>query len=275
MLPLSPARLAGGAQGGESATGDGEGKKGDKGGGRNDAGATAGRLAGSSKFLRIMRRLTARQFLQVCVLSGCDYINSLPGVGTVSAAELVWRYRDTADDRRVLRVVAAVRQKAAGGLGKKRRRSGNAKKAVEVPVDYEMRFRMAESCFLHHVVYDPKAQVAAFLTPVPSQRQAILLTPMRPLMMRGVSQQGSGHMGALAAGQDNRQVTAHSTDAAAAGVVGVGPLASETKSIVPASAAASAGVGARGAGEGGAGLLGISPVQGQSAGDGSSYLSTP
>jgi len=64
----------------------------------------------------------------------------------------------------VLKVVAAVRLKAAGGLGNKRKR-----KVVDIPVDYEMRFRMAESCFLHHVVYDPKAKVAAFLTPVPSR----------------------------------------------------------------------------------------------------------
>ena len=52
-----------------------------------------------------MRRLASggaeRLFVQMCVMAGCDYVDSLPGIGIVKALDLVVKYRSTPADRRI------------------------------------------------------------------------------------------------------------------------------------------------------------------------------
>ena len=80
----------------------------------------------------------ARLFAQCCVLGGCDYAASLPGVGVVSAASAVDKLADCADDDRVA--------KAAAKLAKK----GTAKADVQ---RYQGIAKVAEQAFFHARVW--------------------------------------------------------------------------------------------------------------------------
>jgi len=82
--------------------------------------------------------------LHMCILAGCDYLPSVPGVGIATASKLVARWNTGPRAIRELR-----RQKKA------------------VPDDYEKLFRQAELTFLHHWVYDPKTRRILHLNPVP------------------------------------------------------------------------------------------------------------
>ena len=55
----------------------------------------------------------ARLFVQACVLSGCDYCASLPGVGAVSAAAAVKKLHAKPDGERVARAAALLAKKKA------------------------------------------------------------------------------------------------------------------------------------------------------------------
>ncbi|KAL0959617.1 hypothetical protein HGRIS_011320 [Hohenbuehelia grisea] len=84
------------------------------------------------------------QFRHMAILSGCDYLPSIPGIGLKTAWALLKKWR-TADN-----VIRAVRLE-----GKKC-----------VPKDYTKHFRLAERCFLHQRVYDPRTEQIVHLSDV-------------------------------------------------------------------------------------------------------------
>lgn len=88
---------------------------------------------------------TDEQFRAMAVLSGCDYLPSVPGVGLKTAHALVRRARSAQGAIRVLRLE-----------GKR-----------PVPRGYEERVRQAERVFLHQRVYDPAQGRLIHLTDVP------------------------------------------------------------------------------------------------------------
>jgi len=73
------------------------------------------------------------EFRTMAILSGCDYLPSIPGIGLKGACKLVRKWK-TAE--------AAI--KAVMLEGKKR-----------VPGDYARMFKFAEKCFVHQKVYCP------------------------------------------------------------------------------------------------------------------------
>ncbi|KAJ8462326.1 hypothetical protein ONZ45_g17974 [Pleurotus djamor] len=73
------------------------------------------------------------QFRSMAILSGCDYLPSIPGIGLKTAWSLLKKHR-TAE-----KVVQVVKME-----GKK-----------SVPTGYMKKFRLAEKCFLHQRAYDP------------------------------------------------------------------------------------------------------------------------
>lgn len=83
-------------------------------------------------------------FRLMCILSGCDYCESIPGIGLKKAHELVQRHR-TLDA-----VLAALR--------------ADAKKAALIPDGYEERVRLADLTFRHQRVWDHVSGSVVFLT---------------------------------------------------------------------------------------------------------------
>jgi ribosomal protein L44E len=80
-------------------------------------------------------------FVQMCILAGCDYCDSVHGIGLVKAQEAVARFKHVADDRRLERIVAYFK-----GQGKK------------VPEGFLARVKRAELLFHYHPVYCPRTK---------------------------------------------------------------------------------------------------------------------
>jgi len=89
---------------------------------------------------------TEQEFRQMAMLSGCDYLSSIPGLGIKKAHDLIRRHK-TAE-----RAIKATRLD-----GK-----------LSVPLKYEQSFREAELTFQHQFVYDPTTRAMVTLTPLPS-----------------------------------------------------------------------------------------------------------
>ncbi|KAL9933312.1 hypothetical protein V8E36_008030 [Tilletia maclaganii] len=88
---------------------------------------------------------TIREFRQMSILSGCDYLDNINGLGLKNAHRLLRRYK-TVD-----KVLQAVRLE-----GKFR-----------VPPHYNRDFRRAELTFIHQRVIDPRTQVLTTISPIP------------------------------------------------------------------------------------------------------------
>ncbi|KDQ32080.1 hypothetical protein PLEOSDRAFT_1035085 [Pleurotus ostreatus PC15] len=84
------------------------------------------------------------QFRSMAILSGCDYLPSIPGVGLKTAWSMLKKHKTAEKVVQVLRLE-----------GKK-----------TVPTGYMKRFRLAEKCFLHQRVYDPLQGKLVHLTDV-------------------------------------------------------------------------------------------------------------
>jgi len=109
-------------------------------------------------------------FLQMCVLAGCDYLPSVPGVGVKRAHALVRRFRSAA---------AAVRHLRFEGAA--------------VPAGYEAGLADALLTFAHHWVWDARAGEMVHRTPPPpgvdADKLAALLGPRHPPeLARGIAE---------------------------------------------------------------------------------------
>jgi len=76
------------------------------------------------------------QFLDVCILAGCDYLSSLPGIGVKKAAKLLAAAKGSVEG-----VVKALQSDAVVPPGR--------------AAEYLSDFQQARAGFLTHVVYDP------------------------------------------------------------------------------------------------------------------------
>ena len=92
-----------------------------------------------------LRGWTDAQFRAMAILSGCDYLPSIPGVGLKTAWTLLRKYRTPENVIRALRLE-----------GKK-----------NVPQGYLEAFMITEKVFLHQRVYDPLEEKLVNLTQVP------------------------------------------------------------------------------------------------------------
>uniref|UniRef100_K3WAC9 Exonuclease 1 n=1 Tax=Globisporangium ultimum (strain ATCC 200006 / CBS 805.95 / DAOM BR144) TaxID=431595 RepID=K3WAC9_GLOUD len=108
--------------------------------------------ASSNPFMKKLYHLTTgeqdatRMFVQFCALSGCDFLDSLPNMGIVTALKQVFNFRGAPGHLRVQRIVSKL--SAAG---------------AKIPPDFLERFAQAESIFFHHVIFNPGQQRCEFL----------------------------------------------------------------------------------------------------------------
>ncbi|GMH61516.1 hypothetical protein TrST_g9079 [Triparma strigata] len=96
-----------------------------------------------------------RMFIQACVLSGCDYVPSLPGVGIVGAFKMIVQAADRGGGERIKFCLAGRK-----GMGKIQEKGNNNdedegffKTVVKDPVAYEELCMKAEAVFFYHRVY--------------------------------------------------------------------------------------------------------------------------
>lgn len=87
---------------------------------------------------------TSDLFRQMAILSGCDYLPSITGMGLKNAHRLLHRYKT------VKKVLQAIRLE-----GK-----------LRIPPDYIAQFEQAEKTFIYQRVYDPRAQTLTTLNPI-------------------------------------------------------------------------------------------------------------
>ncbi|XP_039436656.1 exonuclease 1 [Culex pipiens pallens] len=83
-------------------------------------------------------KFTFDKFRYMCILSGCDYLDSLPGIGLAKAKKFVLTTEDT-DIRRALGKIPAYLNM----------------RQLQVSEEYKDNFLKADATFRHMVVYDP------------------------------------------------------------------------------------------------------------------------
>lgn len=94
-----------------------------------------------------MRFWSMDRFRQMCILSGCDYLDSPPGIGLKKSLSLLERID-------------------AYSLLSRWRKWGNLSKAPKLPEGYEEQFKLADAVFLYQRVYDPSLRRLVTLTPL-------------------------------------------------------------------------------------------------------------
>lgn len=92
-----------------------------------------------------LSRFSAEMLRHMCILSGCDYLDSLPGMGLKKAHALLARHGTMGE------VFKAIFE--------------NSK--ITVPSDYTLNFGRADLTFQHQIVYDPKTRKTVHLHPLP------------------------------------------------------------------------------------------------------------
>lgn len=85
-----------------------------------------------------------KQFRAMAILSGCDYLPSIPGIGLKTACSLLRKWKTV---EQVIRTIALEGKKS-------------------VPRGYLNQFRLAEKCFLHQRVYCPRQEKLVHLSDV-------------------------------------------------------------------------------------------------------------
>ncbi|KAF4032743.1 hypothetical protein GN244_ATG15347 [Phytophthora infestans] len=85
-------------------------------------------------------------FVQVCVLAGCDFIDSLPNVSFATAVKHILNFRGAPAHLRVQRLVSKL-----------------SSSGTKVPRDFMPQFLKAETVFYHHIVFNPKQRSCEFL----------------------------------------------------------------------------------------------------------------
>lgn len=91
-----------------------------------------------------LSRFSAEMFRHMCILSGCDYLESLPGMGLKKAHGLLLRH---------------------GTMGEIFKALESSK--TPVPEGYALDFGRADLTFQHQIVYDPRSRRTVHLHPLP------------------------------------------------------------------------------------------------------------
>eukprot|EP00954_Amorphochlora_amoebiformis_P025572 1373983-Amorphochlora_amoeboformis.AAC.1 len=95
----------------------------------------------------LLRPLNLEKFRQMCILSGCDYLPSISGIGIKKAWTLIKQ------NKNVARMFKRIRWEVK----------------YTIPKGYEEEFMRAQLGFCHQRVFDPVSQKLTHLTPLPQQ----------------------------------------------------------------------------------------------------------
>lgn len=88
------------------------------------------------------------EFIEICVLSGCDYLNSIKGLGLIRSIKLMKEYRN------VELIINSIKSK------------------TEIPENYLERFQIAVSIYYEQIVYNPKTKALTGFVREPKTKEA-------------------------------------------------------------------------------------------------------
>lgn len=87
------------------------------------------------------------KFRYMCILSGCDYLDSLPGIGLAKACKFILKTDETDMMRALDKIPSYLNMRQ-----------------LEVTEKYKINFLKADATFQHMVVYDPRTRCNVHLT---------------------------------------------------------------------------------------------------------------
>lgn len=87
------------------------------------------------------------KFRYMCIISGCDYLDSLPGIGLAKACKFILKTEEDDISRALDKIPAYL----------------NMRHLVVTP-EYKLNFLRANATFMHMFVYDPRIRKMARLT---------------------------------------------------------------------------------------------------------------
>ena len=144
------------------------------GGGRGGRGRTATAAAGGggnrSSSALSFQNWTHDMFVYMCILSGCDYCDGVPGVGIRTAHKLVRMYRTPARIFRALRAAGRMPRPVEVEVVARRRPRDRAAASTSssstTTISFEESFWTAYRTFRHQTVYNPATGRAEPLLPI-------------------------------------------------------------------------------------------------------------
>jgi len=113
------------------------------------------------EFILTIASLAPYQFLELCILAGCDYLPSLPRIGIKTAAKMLRKFMCT--DCLIHQLTSPSRSNSSPsspGFGR-----GND--VDPVLSTYHGLFHRARLAFWHQIVYDPESKRFVYLSPPP------------------------------------------------------------------------------------------------------------
>eukprot|EP01035_Chromulina_nebulosa_P021647 gene21647-28011_t len=96
----------------------------------------------------------------MCIISGCDYLDSIKSIGIKSAYQLVNQYKTNEQILKVMRL------KGLLPLTKAFKDSNCTDKQVDNVLEYELGYYLAYSTFQYQVVYDIETKQTRYLNPL-------------------------------------------------------------------------------------------------------------
>ncbi|KAL8004643.1 putative XPG/Rad2 endonuclease, PIN-like domain superfamily, 5'-3' exonuclease domain superfamily [Plasmopara halstedii] len=113
---------------------------------KNSAKASSNALMRKIHYLTSGEKEATRMFVQVCVLAGCDFLDSLPNIGFATAVKHIYNFRGAPASLRVHRLVSKL-----------------SSSGTKIPTGFMQQFLNAEAIFYHHIVFNSTARSCDFL----------------------------------------------------------------------------------------------------------------
>jgi len=127
------------------------------------------------------------EFRQMAILSGCDYLDSIVGLGLKTAYRLLRKYKTPEKVSLLLGLDAFSRSALTHGRTPQVIQFIRLEGQLTVPRTYLDEFRRAEKTFLHQHVFDPVKRELTHLTPLPEGVTADDLPFIGPCVTRSHS----------------------------------------------------------------------------------------
>lgn len=94
-----------------------------------------------------LEKYSFQKFRYMCIISGCDYLDSLPGIGLAKACKFILKTEEEYMSRALDKIPAYLNMRH-----------------LEVTPEYKLNFLKANATFMHMFVYDPRERKMVRLT---------------------------------------------------------------------------------------------------------------
>lgn len=94
-----------------------------------------------------LEKYSFEKFRYMCIISGCDYIDSLPGIGLMKACKFILKTEEEDMNKALDKIPAYLNMRH-----------------LEVTPEYKLNFLKANATFMHMFVYDPRLRKMVRLT---------------------------------------------------------------------------------------------------------------